>query len=191
MPNKLYATVNSGIYKGKKIQLPSLCTTRSTKNIVKGSFFNTVRDDIRGKIFIECFAGSGIMACEALSNGAKMSIAIEKDKNAYDILKKNISLIGGDIKSYNKDCFEILPQILTNLQDKTILYMDPPFEIRSGYEDIYKKTMSLIRKVSEFEVVYMICIEHMSKVEFKEKILNFTLLKSRKFGSTALSYFIK
>ena len=78
--SKIFATIGSGFFKGKRLELPSLGTTRSTKNILKGSFFDIFRFDLQGAIFIECFGGSGSMAAEALSNGAKIAIAIEKDR---------------------------------------------------------------------------------------------------------------
>ena len=89
MPKPIFTAISSGIYKGKKLNLPSLSTTRSTKNIVKGSVFDTLRPNLHGKIFIECFGGSGVMALEALSNGAKCVYAVELDKLAYKITKEN------------------------------------------------------------------------------------------------------
>ena len=55
---KLYTSIESGIYKGKKLLLPSLQTTRSTKSIVKKCVFDVLRSDLRNKIFIEAFGGS-------------------------------------------------------------------------------------------------------------------------------------
>ena len=43
--NKIFATIGSGFFKGKRLGLPSLGTTRSTKNILKGSFFDIFRFD--------------------------------------------------------------------------------------------------------------------------------------------------
>ena len=74
----LFTQISSGIYRGKKLALPAFSSTRSTKSIVKGSFFDTWRAEFRGAAFVECFGGSGAMALEALSNGAKNVYAIEK-----------------------------------------------------------------------------------------------------------------
>ena len=87
----LFTQISSGIYRGKKLALPALSSTRSTKSIVKGSFFDTWRAQLRGTVFIECFGGSGAMALEALSNGAKNVYAIEKDAAAHKIMGKILS----------------------------------------------------------------------------------------------------
>lgn len=112
----LFTQISSGIYKGKKLALPALSSTRSTKSIVKGSFFDTWRAELRGAAFIECFGGSGAMALEALSNGAKNVYAIEKDVAAHKIMRKNFELFGLGANAILGDCFERLPEILHELQ---------------------------------------------------------------------------
>lgn len=112
----LFTQISSGIYKGKKLALPALSSTRSTKSIVKGSFFDTWRAELRGAAFIECFGGSGAMALEALSNGAKNVYAIEKDVAAHKIMRKNFELFGLGANAILGDCFERLPGILQELQ---------------------------------------------------------------------------
>ena len=112
----LFTQISSGIYRGKKLALPALSSTRSTKSIVKGSFFDTWRAQLRGAAFIECFGGSGAMALEALSNGAKNVYAIEKDVAAHKIMRKNFELFGLGANAILGDCFERLPEILHELQ---------------------------------------------------------------------------
>ncbi len=112
----LFTQISSGIYRGKKLALPALSSTRSTKSIVKGSFFDTWRAELRGAAFIECFGGSGAMALEALSNGAKNVYAIEKDAAAHKIMRKNFELFGLGANAILGDCFERLPEILHELQ---------------------------------------------------------------------------
>ena len=115
----LFTQISSGIYRGKKLALPALSSTRSTKSIVKGSFFDTWRAELRGAAFIECFGGSGAMALEALSNGAKNVYAIEKDAAAHKIMRKNFELFGFGANAILGDCFERLPEILHELQAGT------------------------------------------------------------------------
>ena len=112
----LFTQISSGIYKGKRLALPALSSTRSTKSIVKGSFFDTWRAQLRGAAFIECFGGSGAMVLEALSNGAKNVYAIEKDTAAHKIMRKNFELFGLGANAILGDCFERLPEILHDLQ---------------------------------------------------------------------------
>ena len=191
MKNNLYTTINSGKYKGKKLLLPSLSTTRSTKSIIKESFFNTIQFEIIGKNFIEVFAGSGSMGLEALSRGAKKIYFIEKDKSAYKILLKNIkSLNINECRAINGDSFIEFSNVLNLIEGKSYFYFDPPFHIRDGMDEIYEKTFELIEKIPK-EICEMIAIEHISTVKMPKNISWYKLKKSRKFGKTTISYFLE
>ncbi len=184
----LYATISSGKFKGKKLLLPSLQTTRSTKSIVKGSFFDSFRYELAGKVFIEAFGGSALMAAEALSNGAVKAYAVEIDKNAYKIALQNAKLIGDELEIINGDTFEVTPAIVERQNLPVILYLDPPFDIRDGFADVYEKCVNLVRNLLK-DKIYLIAFEHASHLNLPESIGAFTLLKSKKFGNTSLSYY--
>ena len=96
MKNNLTTTITSGKFKGKKLSLPSLSTTRSTKSIVKESVFNSLQGEIYGSVFIELFGGSGLMAATAVSNYAKKGYAIELDRAAFNSLRENFSRLNDD-----------------------------------------------------------------------------------------------
>ena len=72
--------------------------------------------------------------------------------------------------------------------DEVVLYIDPPFDIRDGFDDIYKKVVNLIESIDE-ENIFLIAIEHISKVKFDENIGKFYQIKSKKFGLTTMSYY--
>ncbi|EAK0441038.1 16S rRNA (guanine(966)-N(2))-methyltransferase RsmD [Campylobacter lari] len=185
---KIYTTIESGIYKGKKILLPSLDTTRSTKSIVKSCVFNVLRFSLQDKVFIEAFGGSALMALEARSNGCLKSYAIEKDKKAYEIALKNASGVDQNTLCFNDDTFKKTPQIIQNSKEDIILYLDPPFDIREGFFDIYEKTLKLIENIQNSNVKIII-IEHHSTFKTPTKIQDYEKTKEKKFGLTTLSFY--
>jgi len=188
--NSLFTTISAGKYKGKKIFLPSLESTRSTKSILKGSLFDMLQSRIVGQTFIEVFGGSGSMGLEALSRGAKHAYFIEKNTKAFDVLSRNCQSI--DLPSttcLKGDSFLLLPTLFSSLTCKAFFYVDPPFSIREGMEDVYDKTLQLIASIPS-SLVEMIAIEHMSTVSFPPEIGVYHLQKTRKFGNSSLSYYI-
>ncbi|MEE3704392.1 16S rRNA (guanine(966)-N(2))-methyltransferase RsmD [Campylobacter sp. CX2-8023-23] len=189
MKNNLFATISSGKYKGKRLNLPSLATTRSTKSIVKESVFNSLQNDIYNSVFIELFGGSGLMAATAVSNYAKKGYAIELDKLAFNSLKSNYDKIGdSDLIALYGDTFKLTPKIVDgNITQKIILYVDPPFDIRDGFDGIYDRIYELLAKLK----VDIVVIEHISSHNALDKIGELALYKSRKFGNTSLSYYTK
>ena len=190
--NKPTTKIIAGVYKGKVLELPSLDVTRSSKSALKESVFNVLQFDIIDKIFIESFAGSGSIGLEAISRGAKRSYFIELDKNSYSILVRNCKSIDIEkCQTIQGNAFVQTPLILDfmkNSKDEIILYVDPPFDYREGMDDIYEKSFHMIENI-EADNIFMIIIEHVSKLEIPKTLGKFSLDKTRKFGKSSLSYF--
>lgn len=190
---ELYNTIGAGKYKGKKVFLPSLDVTRSSKAILKGSIFDSIQYDIINKVFVEAFAGSGSMGLEALSRGAKHSYFIEKDKHSFKTLAKNCDTIAkGDCSYILGDTFVEFPKIakqLASLDKEVIFYFDPPFAYRENMEDIYDKSFELIKHITKNQT-FLAVFEHMSHLTMPQSIGEFTLVKTRKFGKSSLSYYV-
>ena len=188
---KITKKIISGKYKGRVLSLPSKVTTRSSKSIVLESFFNTLQFDIVDATFVEVFSGSGSIGLEALSRGAKEIFFMEKDRDALATLKKNIALTDPSACSvYGGDSFSNINAIVSRLKkqnEEAYFYVDPPFSIREGMEDIYDKTMGLIAALPE-DLVKMIIVEHMTGLEIPESLGSFRKIKSKKFGNTTLTY---
>jgi 16S rRNA (guanine(966)-N(2))-methyltransferase RsmD len=181
----------SGKYKNKTLKLPSKRTTRTSKAIVLESFFNTLQFDIVDANFVELFSGSGSIGLEALSRGAKRVMFMELDREALKILKENINQTDPSAcEVFAGDSFSNIKSVVKTLQRKNesaYFYIDPPFNIREGMEDIYDKTISMIASLPK-ENVELIIIEHMTGLKIPDKIGPFIIKKSKKFGNTTLTY---
>ncbi|MBU0633160.1 16S rRNA (guanine(966)-N(2))-methyltransferase RsmD [bacterium] len=190
--NTLTKKIIAGKYKGKTLKLPSKTTTRSSKSIVLESFFNTLQFDIIDAVFVEVFSGSGSIGLEALSRGAGKIIFMEQDRDALRTLHENISqtdpnaceVIAGDSFTNIKTVISRLKSLNTS----AYIYIDPPFSIREGMEDIYDKMIKLIEDFPK-ELCEMIIIEHMSSLKLPDEIKDYKKLKTKKFGNTSLTYY--
>jgi len=193
MKNKaLSKKIISGKYKGVTLKLPSKESTRSSKTIVLESFYNTIQFEIVEANFVEVFAGSGSIGLEALSRGASKVTFMELDRDAIKVLKSNISktdpsqcevLVGDSFKNITA-----VTKTLKKRDEDAYFYIDPPFSIREGMEDIYDKMINLIASLPK-ESVKLIIIEHMTGLELPQDIGVYTMQKSKKFGNTTLTYF--
>ena len=192
MAKPIIKKIVAGKFKGKTLLLPSMVTTRSSKSIVLESFYNTLQFDIIDANFVELFSGSGSIGLEALSRGAKQIFFMERDRNALKVLETNIAqtdpssceIIRGDTFSN----IDIVLKRLKSMDVEAYFYIDPPFSIREGHEDIYNKMIRLIEKLPA-ELVKMVIIEHMTGLVLPENIGSLMQLKSKKFGKTSLSYY--
>ena len=128
--------VNAGKYKGRKIEEPNPLTTRPSKDIVKVGLFNIIRNEVLNCTFLDLFAGSGQIGIEALSRNAKKVYFIEKDRNAFKILKNNLSYVPSlDYEVINNDYKLFLDNSL-NLIKFDIIFVDPPYKMEINDEFI-------------------------------------------------------
>jgi 16S rRNA (guanine(966)-N(2))-methyltransferase RsmD len=194
--NNVVTKIVGGKYKGKILQLPDLDITRSSKAILKESFFNVLQFDIIDTVFIEGFGGSGAIGLEAISRGAKHSYFCELNRKSYKILQNNCNLIDtSKTTALFGDSFDKLPILLEQLSHQKslqnndiIIYLDPPFDFRDGMEDIYQKTFNFVSNI-ENENVILITFEHITGLEIPETLGKFTKYKTKKFGKSSLTYF--
>lgn len=192
--SKYQSTIIAGKYKGKKINLPSLETTRSSKGIIKESYFNTIQFDVIECNMVEVFSGSGSVGLEALSRGAEHVYFMEKDQAAFKTLSNNIKSLGiNNATAIQGNSFATIDQVikaLSRTNKKAYFYVDPPFSFREGMEEIYDNTFKMLKSIP-LEMIEMISIEHMTGLELPENIGELRLKKSKKFGKTTLSHYVQ
>ncbi len=190
---KLFTTtIIGGKYRGKKIEIPAIATTRGSKSILKESLFNSIQFELMDKNFVEVFSGSGSIGLEALSRGAGACYFIEYNDLAYRVLKENIKkldpsrcqLFLGD--SFEK--FASVQEIIKKNGQKSYFYFDPPFSTRDGMDDIYDKTLTLIESIDPTSCE-MAIVEHMTKLDMPQSIGALDFVKRKKFGRSTLSYY--
>jgi len=196
MKNKVISKIVGGKYKNRVLELPSLEVTRSSKSILKESFFNVLQFDIMDTLFIEAFGGSGGIGLEALSRGAKHSYFCEINKNSFKILQNNCRAIEPEsCTTLFGNTFEKIPNLLKQLEeqksvqdDEIILYLDPPFDIREGMTDVYENTFDIVRDITNKNVV-LVTFEHMAGLAMPDTLGQFEKYKTKKFGKSALTYY--
>lgn len=171
----------AGKYRSRVLQQPNLKTTRPTLDRVRESLFNIIQSEISDSIVLDCFAGSGSFCLEALSRNAKKAIAIEKDKFAYEIIKKNA-------QSLNETNIEIrLMDSLNYLKNEKkiifdFIYLDPPYKL-----DIIYQSLELILKNKLLKNNGKIIIE--TSIEKQFQIPNgLEIVDQRIYGRTKLIF---
>ena len=120
----------SGTARGTKLYTLEGETTRPTLDRVREAIFNIIQNDIRDANVLDLFSGSGAIALEAASRGAKKVYLCDKSKKAMDIINRNIEKthLEDKIKTYNIDFKECLKKLSNERFD--IIYLDPPYKTK-------------------------------------------------------------
>jgi 16S rRNA (guanine966-N2)-methyltransferase len=119
--------VISGYLGGRNFLSPSGHRTHPMSDKMRGGLFSAL-GDISDLDVLDVYSGSGALAFEAASRGAKTVIAIEADKSAYGIIKQNIETLALEDKvEVTKAYFKSWSNRKRALMFDLIL-ADPPYD---------------------------------------------------------------
>ncbi len=173
----------AGERRGLKLYTLDGVTTRPTLDRVKETMFNVINFDIQDKVCLDVFAGSGNLSMEAISRGAKCSHLIELDKNAFDIINKNIEKANFEDRAikYNSDFREAFKKIKNNNIKFSIVFLDPPYN-----EGFYDETLDLLLEYNLLEDDAIIAVEHekQNKLDFSK----YSIWKEKSFSKNAVTF---
>jgi 16S rRNA (guanine966-N2)-methyltransferase len=85
--------VIAGSAKGRALVSPGE-GTRPLGDRVKQTLFAILEPTIRGRSFLDLFAGSGAAGIEALSRGAAQAVFVERDAAAIAAIQRNLAVTG-------------------------------------------------------------------------------------------------
>ncbi len=120
-----------GLAGGIRLNAPEGRAVRPTEDRVKESMFGTL-GDLRGKVVLDLFSGTGALGLEALSRGAASVYFFEKEKMHVDYIKANLAAvrksIGPEAGSTRIICADAkkAPEMLVGVKPDVIL-ADPPY----------------------------------------------------------------
>lgn len=121
---------------GTKLDTLSGEDTRPTLDRVKEALFNIIQSYIYDAKVLDLFSGSGALAIESISRGAKYAISCDNSKKAIQIIKTNIQKchFTEEIEVINKD----YKKTLEDMKDKKfdIIFLDPPYKTDFGIDAI-------------------------------------------------------
>jgi 16S rRNA (guanine966-N2)-methyltransferase len=117
----------AGRWAGRRVAVPS--GARPTTDRVREALFSSVEHRLPGLIgrrVLDLFAGSGALGLEALSRGADHVTAIERDRGALALLRKNAAAVdaGPAFTIVAADAWQWLP----TGPPVDLVLLDPPYE---------------------------------------------------------------
>lgn len=174
----------SGVYKGRLIKMPK--GIRASRDKVRKALFD-ILGDIEGLSFLELFAGSGAIAIEALSQGVKEVVLVERDPECIKIIKDNFSLLG--CVGYTLIPLEGLQALkcLNKAGRKfDLIFMDPPY-----YQALAKKTLQILTSYDILTASGFIVVEHFKKDNLPDTLGDLVLFRQYKYADTILSFYRK
>jgi len=171
----------TGTAKGRKLSAPTGLATRPTADAVKEAIFSAIQFEIRDKVVLDLFAGSGQLGIEALSRGAAKAYFADISEEAVKIIIRNLEKTGLSEKA---EVFRLADSAFLRKTSAAfdIAFLDPPYE--KGH--IMKAAAKLLPKMSAGGII--IC-EHEKELVLPETAENFKTDKTYRFGKTSVTVY--
>ncbi|MEC9487027.1 MAG: RsmD family RNA methyltransferase [Prosthecochloris sp.] len=156
--------IQTGRYKGQKLQRASSHAIRPCTGRVKKSLFDTLgsRMDFEGISVLDLFAGFGSLGFEALSLGASHATFVDQNVHALRSLKATAEKLRcGDAVTIV--CQNVLRFIDTQSGTYELVFCDPPY----SWED-YPRLVSSIFERGLVAASGSLLIEHQASGDFSD-----------------------
>lgn len=115
-----------GRWRGRKIRFPDGEGLRPTPSRLRETLFNWLMQDIAGVRVLDLFAGSGALAFEALSRGARSAVLVDSSPAVCAQLERELAaLTGADGKVVRSDALAFLARSAN--ERFGLVFLDPPF----------------------------------------------------------------
>lgn len=173
--------VITGSARGKKLLTLEGQDVRPTTDRTKEAMFSSIQFDIEGAKVLDLFAGSGQLGIEALSRGAASCVFVDRNKQAIDVVKKNLQstslsknsiVLNTDAETY----------VTTSKESFSFIFIDPPYG-----KGILQKILPLAERVAA--VGGAIVCEHPYGEELPEKLEKMEIYRTYKYGKTAVTVY--
>ena len=178
-----------GLARGTKLYTLEGKDTRPTLDRVRESLFNILQNEIKDSKLLDLFSGSGAIGLESISRGAKKAILCDKNKQAIQIINKNVEKLRVKEK-VEVLCTDYEKYLNSTKEQFEYIYIDPPYNtnyISNSIQIINDKNLLtengiIIAETDEIERVE----EEISKLN-----VSINIYDTRKYGRAWLIFMRK
>lgn len=159
---------------------------RPTMARIKEALFNIIKPYVNDAVFLDLFSGTGSIALEALSRGAKRAVMIEKNSDALKIIIENVNNMGFSdrCRAYKNEAVRAI-EILDRKREKfDIIFMDPPYT-----QEFCEETIKKIEASDILKKTGILIAEHHMHERLEDTIGELKKVDERDYGGKVLSFY--
>lgn len=175
--------VIAGRARGTKLLTLEGLGTRPTLDRIKEVIFSVIQYEIRDRVVLDAFAGSGALGIEALSRGALRADFCEREERAFEVLKKNVikTHFFEQASLYRMDVLAHLRQASTSYD---VVLLDPPYD-----RAYVPKTLTALLEYERLSPGALIVIESETTLDLSFLPSDFTLRKRKDYSNCSLRFY--
>jgi len=146
--------------------------------------FNIVAGRIHDSRVLDICAGSGAVAIEALSRGAREATFIERSRQAVAVIEANLQSLALKGTIINRDAFASLKRLEQEGKQFDIVFFDPPYA-----SQIYVDVMKYLGSGNLVAADVIVIVEHRAKTPPDPQFGKLRSFREIKQGESALSFY--
>jgi len=181
--------VIAGSAKGRQLLAPG-AGTRPLGDRLKEALFAILEPGIRGRTFLDLFAGSGAAGIEALSRGASSAVFVERDAEVVRTLEANLRTTGFIDRAtvIRADAVRWLDRQATVAGPFAVVFADPPY----GEPDLLGTTLATVERHQRDRILAAegtLVLKHLAKTQVPAGMSLLGSVRERRFGETMLTFY--
>ncbi len=175
----------SGKARGRTIDAPKGMDTRPTLDRVRESLFNILQRVVFDAEVLDLFSGSGALAFEAISRGARRAVLCDVAREPHSIQVKNAQKLGFEQQCEFMLCDwkHAVAKLYAEGDRFDLIFLDPPYR----FQDLTEITQAVCTLLKPDGLVI---IEHDSSVAPDVTDL-LTLTDQRKYGTAGIRIYVR
>lgn len=176
--------VISGSARGRVLKALEGDITRPTTDKVKESIFNIIQFETAGRRVLDLFGGSGQLAIEAVSRGAKSAVVCENSRQAAAVIKDNVKKCGfeNEITIHRGDFSEVLKKDAKF----DIIFLDPPYK-----SNLLARALEIIQTIDILSLNGIIVCETDCQYEIDNLKEPYIIRREYKYGRIKITVICK
>lgn len=160
---------------------------RPTMDLVRGAIFSSLGESVVGAQVLDLFAGTGSLAIEALSRGARAATLVEVDRKACAVIEDNLLRVRLHARVLCWDVFQFLRNPPTSeLAD--FIFADPPYVKQPGDRDFAAELLAHPQLPSFLAPEGLLILEVAQHWKLPETPL-WECFRRKRYGSTESLFF--
>ena len=174
--------VITGKYKGRSLVSPQN-DARPTLDRMKETLFNIVDKKLPDACVLDLFAGSGQLAIECLSRGAKRAIMCDNNRLSLAAIKTNFAKIGETPEVEFCDFRQCLARVDAKFD---VIFVDPPYK-----SNFYNVVLEEVDKRNLLADDGWVVCEHAAEDDLPQTVGALTLFDCRRMGTVKFSFYTR
>jgi 16S rRNA (guanine966-N2)-methyltransferase len=175
---------------GRRLVMPPGSGTRPTSDRVREALFASVLSDVGdldGLAFLDLYAGSGAVGCEALSRGAARTLFVESDQATSRVIRRNLRDLGLGSGGRGELAVKPVERLAATAASAPydVVFADPPYALGT---DQLAGVLSALHANGWLVPDALVVVERPTRSDAFAWPEGFSADRSRRYGETTLWY---